>query len=85
MCECGRGCNDRVLIEADAYARVRQEATQFVVAPGHHAPEVDRLVEEHGSWLLLEAFGLAAESPAQALFGTDRERDTWTSALKGPL
>ena len=61
MCECGRGCNDRVLIEADAYARVRQEATHFLVAPGHQAPEVDRLVEDHGSWLLVEAFGLAAE------------------------
>jgi hypothetical protein len=61
MCECGRGCSLQVEVPTTEYARVRAESTYFLVTPEHQAPEVDRLVEDHGSWLLVEAVGAAAE------------------------
>lgn len=61
MCECGRGCTVRLKVAPVEYARVRAESTYFLVAPEHQAPEVDRVVEDHGSWLLVEAIGVAAE------------------------
>lgn len=61
MCECGRGCKEHVLVEAAEYDRVRQQSTYFLVGPEHHAPEVDHVVEDHGSWLLVEAVGVAAD------------------------
>jgi hypothetical protein len=61
VCECGRGCSDRITLTSAEYARLRQKSTDFLVAPAHHAPEVDRVVEDHGSWLLVEAVGVAAE------------------------
>jgi len=61
MCECGRGCSLQVEVHAAEYARLRAESTYFLVRPEHQAPEVDHLVEDHGSWLLVEAVGVAAE------------------------
>lgn len=61
VCECGRGCSNRVTLTPAEYAQVRQRSTYFLVAPDHHAPEVDRVVEDYGSWLLVEAVGVAAE------------------------
>jgi hypothetical protein len=67
MCECGQECSDKVMIDADSYMRVRSDATHFLVAAGHHVPEVDHMVEDHGSWLLVEAFGVAAEIARKGL------------------
>ena len=60
MCECGCGCSLQIKISAADYARVRSGPTYFLVAPEHQASEVDRVVEDHGSWLLVEAVGVAA-------------------------
>jgi hypothetical protein len=54
MCECGRGCSLQIKIGAADYARVRDVSTYFLVTPEHRAPEVDRVVEDHDSWLLVE-------------------------------
>ena len=61
MCECGQGCGEQIAVAPNDYAAVRRAATYFVVAPGHHYEEVDRLVEDRGSWLLVEAVGVAAD------------------------
>jgi hypothetical protein len=61
MCECGRACNLRVDVAAADYARVRDVSTYFLITPDHLASEVDRVVEAHDSWLLVEAVGVAAD------------------------
>jgi hypothetical protein len=61
MCECGRGCSLQLEVAATDYARVRDVSTYFLVRPEHQAPEVDHVVEDHGSWLLVEAIGVAAD------------------------
>jgi hypothetical protein len=61
MCECGRGCAQRLEVPVDDYDRARRDSTYFLVTAPHFAGEVDRVIEDHGSWLLVEAFGVAAE------------------------
>ena len=61
MCECGRGCVERLEVPVDEYDRARRESTYFLVTAPHLADEVDRVIEDHGSWLLVEAIGVAAE------------------------
>lgn len=61
LCECGRGCAERLQVPVGEYDRARREPTYFLVATPHIAREVDRVIEDHGSWLLVEATGVAAE------------------------
>ena len=61
MCECGRGCTERLEVPLDEYDRARREPTYFLVTAAHFAGEVDRVIEDHGVWLLVEAIGAAAE------------------------
>ena len=60
MCECGRGCTERLEIPLADYKRARRELTYFLVAASHLASDVDRVVEDRGPWLLVEAVGAAA-------------------------
>jgi hypothetical protein len=61
LCECGRGCTERLQVPVDDYDRARRESTHFLVTAPHLAGEVDRVIEDHGSWLLVEAIGVAAQ------------------------
>jgi len=61
MCECGRGCTQRLEVPLDEYDRARRESTYFLVTAPHLADEVDHVIEDHGSWLLVQATGVAAE------------------------
>ena len=67
LCECGRGCRDRVTLPAADYARVREQSSYFLVAPRHVALEVDSVVEDHELWLLVEAVGIAAEIASRGI------------------
>jgi hypothetical protein len=46
ICECADPhCAHRVNAELEEYEEVRAEATHFLLAPGHHEPQVERVVE----------------------------------------
>jgi hypothetical protein len=46
VCECGNPeCNGPVRLRVSAYERVRQEPTDFLVAPGHVIPDIETVVE----------------------------------------
>jgi hypothetical protein len=45
VCECADPtCTDRLTVDLDDYERVREEATHFLVAPGHEVSSVERVV-----------------------------------------
>ena len=47
ICECADPqCAHRVTAELEEYEVVRSEATHFLLAPGHHEPKVERVVEQ---------------------------------------
>ena len=60
ICECADpNCLERVAIDRDEYAAVREEPRRFVVLPGHVHPEVERVAEERDGYLVVEKLGEA--------------------------
>ena len=55
ICECADPeCAHRVSADLEDYEDVRAEATHFLLAPGHHEPEVERVVERTGEFEVVE-------------------------------
>jgi hypothetical protein len=55
VCECGAlVCTERIVMEPPDYERLRSCPTRFAVVPGHDAPDVERVVERHGAYDIIE-------------------------------
>jgi len=55
VCECGDAvCVERFQVEVAGYERVRANPLRFLVVPGHQAPDVERVVEELPTCLVVE-------------------------------
>jgi hypothetical protein len=55
VCECSDvGCADRLDVPLDEYERVRAEPTQFLLAPGHEAMHVERVVRRRSHYWVVE-------------------------------
>jgi hypothetical protein len=66
VCECGdEDCTHAIRMTPRDYETVRGDEAQFVVAPGHERPEVEDVVADHGSWLVVKKRGEAAEFAAE--------------------
>jgi hypothetical protein len=51
ICECADPqCADRVTADLEDYEGVRSEGTHFLLAPDHHEPEVEEIVERTGEF-----------------------------------
>jgi len=62
-CECdSSACFDRVEILPRDYRRVVDERYHFVVVPGHDDPRIERVVEEHDTYSVVEKIGEAREA-----------------------
>jgi hypothetical protein len=54
-CECGDlGCFERVALTRDQYKAVRTDSLRFVVLREYVNPEVERVVEEHGNYVVVK-------------------------------
>ncbi|HEX2084751.1 MAG TPA: hypothetical protein VHF89_03640 [Solirubrobacteraceae bacterium] len=48
VCECGRvDCADSVRLTLEEYETIRASSLDFVVVPGHQAPDVEDVVDLH--------------------------------------
>lgn len=57
VCECADpDCVHRVTAALEEYEDVRAEPTHFLLAPGHHEPAVERVVERTGEHDVVEKF-----------------------------
>lgn len=55
VCECAdRACTERVRLSGEEYRAVRAAPDRFVVAPGHTVPELERVVERHDGYDVVE-------------------------------
>ena len=62
LCECAQnGCTEQLGVDLENYQRVREEPTRFFVIPGHQRPELERVVETHRDYLVVEKIGEAGE------------------------
>ncbi|MDX6453376.1 MAG: hypothetical protein QOH16_3425 [Gaiellaceae bacterium] len=55
ICECADpACAHRVTVDLEEYEEVRADGTHFLLAPGHHQPKVERVVERTGEFDVIE-------------------------------
>ena len=55
ICECADPqCEHRVSAELEEYEEVRADPTHFLLAPGHHEPVVERIVERSEEFEVVE-------------------------------
>ena len=54
-CECGElGCNRLIPLRRDEYEAVRVEPRRFIIAAGHLVAELEREVEHHAEYAVVE-------------------------------
>jgi hypothetical protein len=69
VCECANAeCFDRIVMTHEEYEAVRTDPARFFVSPDdHHVfPDVEKVVERHERYWVVEKIGVAAELAARA-------------------
>jgi hypothetical protein len=62
LCECTDvGCQIGVILSRAEYEAVRSDGAHFVVAPGHNAEPIERVVRRAERYWVVEKMGKAAE------------------------
>jgi len=63
VCECDQSdCEQRIIVTASEYERVRQDPTLFFVLPGHEDKRLERIVSrESDNYLIVQKKGVAEE------------------------
>ena len=55
LCECGKiECIEQIELTLDAYRELRTDPTRFAVKPGHEVPDVERVVERHEGYFVVQ-------------------------------
>ena len=55
LCECADPvCTDKIELTKSQYEYVRSESRWFVVVPGHEVPDVEKVVDSHEGWNVIE-------------------------------
>lgn len=58
LCECANAdCTERVALDPATYRRVREHPRRFFVRPGHEEFGIERVVEQHPHYLIVEKIG----------------------------
>lgn len=61
-CECAQlGCNELIELSVREYETVRSNPRRFIVLPGHERAEVEKVVERHPGYLVVEKVDDAGE------------------------
>jgi hypothetical protein len=62
-CECARRlCLEKLELDAATYEGILGERYRFVVAPGHEEPSLERVVEQHDGYVVVEKVGEARKA-----------------------
>jgi hypothetical protein len=62
LCECAdTACTDRLSVPTAAYERVRADPTHFLLHADHDDPTVERVIETHESYIVVEKEGREVE------------------------
>ena len=60
LCECSsRHCVEGVRLSTMQYEHIRASSDRFFVVPGHEVPAIERIVEQHERYLVVEKTGVA--------------------------
>jgi hypothetical protein len=59
VCECGdETCFEKVTVPAEDYELIRAHGDWFLIMPGHDKPDIERVVRENGTYVVVEKFDL---------------------------
>ena len=63
ICECADDrCTERLpALDLTVYRRVREQPRLFIVLPGHEDPQLARVVDDRGDYLIVEKIDTAGE------------------------
>lgn len=62
ICECGDAdCTERLELRVSEYERIRAESPLYVIASGHEALDVERVIERRDGWEIVRKVGAASE------------------------
>ena len=80
ICECGDAdCEEQVQIAPEQYQQIRRNLQTFIVAPGHHSADSDRVIKSTKHWLLVEKSfdpaGLLAQARRPTLPNDEGQRN----------
>jgi hypothetical protein len=66
ICECAdTDCTEPMEFTLAAYEAIRAHPNRFAVLPGHVYPDVERVVEEHDGYVVVEKLGAGATFAAE--------------------
>jgi hypothetical protein len=66
VCECAQGdCLRPILAGRADYESVRRFPSRFIVSPGHEDLDFERVVEDHGAYVIVEKIGAGARAAVQ--------------------
>jgi hypothetical protein len=66
ICECAdESCIEPLPMTYEAYEQIRAHPARFALRPGHEALDVERVVETHEGYLVVEKIGVAQEIAEQ--------------------
>jgi hypothetical protein len=61
ICECADdACHDRMEMTEPEYESIRRHSNRFPVLPGHERPGLERVVERHDRYFVVEEIEVAA-------------------------
>jgi hypothetical protein len=66
VCECANPeCTEQLSIDRETYRRARTEPRWFLLLPGHEEAQLERVVERHPEYLIVEKTGAAGDVAEQ--------------------
>ena len=61
FCECAqRGCASLIPLSPEEYEHVRAGSDRFLVLTGHIEPDIERVLEDHGTYWIVEKLGIGS-------------------------
>lgn len=55
FCECSNlECKERIELSSAEYERIHRDPKHFIVVPGHEVPAIERIVERHDGYNVVE-------------------------------
>ena len=60
VCECADDtCVERIVMTVEAYEKIRAHPARFPILAGHEVPVVEKIVERHNGYVVVEKLGEA--------------------------
>ena len=54
LCECSHlDCRERIHLRPSRFDRIHRDPDVFILVPGHEIPEVERIVDQEGDFLIV--------------------------------